>query len=132
MLAILLASAIGLVLSDDLHLPKGTMGFYCLIADDSYPNYTSHDNWQPGLYPYQMEGANVLWLTFINPTLMPAVPPAMANLAKCKGQSGCPNITTPVIFSIGGEAYSLETWPWLASQSAAESMAAEVAVCPYI
>ena len=54
---------------------------------------------------------------------------AMANLAKCKGQPGCPNITTPVIFSIGGESYSNKQWPWLASQSAAESIAAEVAVC---
>ena len=54
---------------------------------------------------------------------------AMARLAQCKGQPGCPNVTTPVIFSIGGEAYSNHQWPWLQSQSAAESMAAEVAVC---
>ena len=57
---------------------------------------------------------------------------AMANLAKCKGQSGCPNASVPVLFSIGGEAYSTKEWPWLESQSAAESMAAEVAVCLYI
>eukprot|EP00483_Globobulimina_turgida_P012447 UN12470 len=58
---------------------------------------------------------------------MPNVPPAMANLAKCKGQSGCPSSSTPVIFSIGGESYSNRAWSWLSSQSAAESMAEEVA-----
>eukprot|EP01084_Bolivina_argentea_P229092 386738_1 len=51
----------------------------------------------------------------------------MSNLAKCKGKPGCPPTNTPVIFSIGGESYSNKQWPWLASQSAAESMAAEVA-----
>eukprot|EP01084_Bolivina_argentea_P051239 94253_1 len=58
---------------------------------------------------------------------MPAVPPAMASLAKCKGKAGCPPVTTPVIFSIGGEAYSHSTWSWLESTSAAEAMAVEVA-----
>mmetsp|Transcript_25861 Transcript_25861/g.22602 ORF Transcript_25861/g.22602 Transcript_25861/m.22602 type:complete len:315 (+) Transcript_25861:32-976(+) len=125
MLSLLLVSILGLALSNDL--PKGTMGFYCLIADDGWAPYTSTYNWTAKLHPYQISGANVLWLTFINPQLMPAVPPAMARLAQCKGQSGCPNVTTPVIFSIGGEAYSNKQWPWLASQSAAESMAAEVA-----
>ena len=52
----------------------------------------------------------------------------MSALAKCKGQPGCPSISTPVIFSIGGYLYSLEPWSWLESQSTAESMAAEVAV----
>jgi hypothetical protein len=68
-------------------------------------------------------------LTFINPDLMPNVPPAMANLAKCRGSgtAGCPPAGTRVIFSIGGYSYSLKKWPWLASVSAAESMAAEVA-----
>eukprot|EP01083_Nonionella_stella_P026071 71773_1 len=56
-------------------------------------------------------------------------PPAMANLAKCKGQSGCPNATTLVIFSVGGQGYSKTSytpWPWLRTQSAAEAMAETV------
>ena len=109
-------------------LPKGVMGFYVLIADDTVTNYTSTDNWQPELYDYEIKGTNVLWFTFINPEKMPSVPPAMANLAKCKGNPGCPPKSTPVIFSIGGEAYSNKQWSWLETQSAAESMAAEVAV----
>ena len=52
----------------------------------------------------------------------------MVNLANCRGQSGCPNASTPVIFSIGGEAYSTKAWSWLETQTAAEQMAAEVAV----
>ena len=78
MLSLLLAATLGLVLSNDL--PKGSMGFYMLIADDSYPNYTSTDNWQPALYPYQQTGANVIWLTFVNPQLMPAIPPGIIHL----------------------------------------------------
>ena len=30
---------------------------YLLLADDSVANYTSKDNWQPALHPYQAEGA---------------------------------------------------------------------------
>ena len=134
-------------------LPNGTLGFYSLIADDTFPNYTSESIWQPILYPYQIYGSNVAILTFINPQNMPAIPPgittnlspisnlfsifshiqkiAMAALAKCKGQPGCPLISTKVIFSIGGYAYSSRGVPWLQSQSAAESMAAKVAVCTY-
>ena len=104
------------------------LGFYCLIADDTVKNYTSTSDWQPMLYDYQINGTNVIWLTFINPENMPSVPPAMSNLAKCKGQTGCPPQNTRVIFSVGGEAYSNRPWSWLQSQSAAESMAAEVAV----
>ena len=126
MLLLLLLSSLGLSLS--LDLPKGTMGFYCLIADDTVSGYGSESEWQPNLYDYQITGSNVIFLTFINPNKMPAVPPAMANLAKCKGQAGCPNATTPVIFSIGGEAYSKHDWPWLKNQTTAEAMAAEVAV----
>jgi hypothetical protein len=111
-------------------LPSQVLGFYSLIADDTVQGYTSTDNWQPNLYDYQLNGTNVLWLTFINPNLMPAVPVAMANLAKCKGQKGCPPKNMPVIFSVGGEAYSngkWSTWPWLASQATAEAMAEKVA-----
>eukprot|EP00486_Rosalina_sp_Unknown_P000760 CAMPEP_0201564510 /NCGR_PEP_ID=MMETSP0190_2-20130828/2846_1 /ASSEMBLY_ACC=CAM_ASM_000263 /TAXON_ID=37353 /ORGANISM="Rosalina sp." /LENGTH=283 /DNA_ID=CAMNT_0047980769 /DNA_START=24 /DNA_END=872 /DNA_ORIENTATION=+ len=125
MLALLFASILGLVYSADL--PKGTLGIYCLIADDTVANYTSTSTWTPNLYDYQINGANVIFLTFLNPVSMPNVPPAMAALAKCKGQSGCPSASTPVIFSVGGYSYSMKAWPWLATQAAAESMAAEVA-----
>eukprot|EP01083_Nonionella_stella_P208435 756410_1 len=60
---------------------------------------------------------------------MPSVPPAMANLAKCKGsgQRGCPTADQLVIFSIGGASYSEPKWAFLASESAAIDMAKEVA-----
>eukprot|EP01084_Bolivina_argentea_P101684 182267_1 len=108
--------------------PKKALGFYCLIADDTVANYTSKSQWQPMLYDYQINGTNVVWLTFINPRLMPLVPPAMVNLAKCKGQPGCPPADVPVILSIGGYAYSQSTsyWPWLESSSAATEMAQNV------
>eukprot|EP01084_Bolivina_argentea_P030950 57308_1 len=96
-------------------LPAKTLGFYCLVADDSVVNYTSTANWQPKLYDYQINGTNVIFLTFVNPQDMPAIPPAMSNLAKCKGKPGCPPTNTPVIFSIGGESYSNKQWPWLSS-----------------
>jgi len=63
----------------------------------------------------------VVWLAFVNPAKMPALPPAMAHIGKHR-----PN-GTQVIASVGGEAYSDScSWPWLASVSAAEAMAAEV------
>jgi len=66
-------------------------------------------------------GVNVLWLAFVNPAKMPALPPAMAHVGKNR-----PN-GTQVIAAIGGEAYSAKGgWPWLASDAAAEAMAAEV------
>jgi len=110
-------------------LPPRTLGFYCLLADDSEPGYTSYDNWQPSLYDYQTQGSNVLFFTFINPQNM-TVPPAYSNLAKCQGQSGCPTNEQLIIFSIGGASYSDSPWPWLATQSAAESMAIEVSTWP--
>ena len=75
MLSLLLASTLGMALSNDL--PFRTLGFYVLIADDTVKNYTSTDTWQPELYDYQINGANLLWLTFINPESMPDVPPGI-------------------------------------------------------
>lgn len=97
------------------------MGLYLLIADDDWP-YTSERDWVPKLPDYMSAGGvNVLWLAFVNPSKMPALPPAMAYIGKHK-----PN-GTQVIASIGGEAYSASgSWPWLASDEAAEAMAAEV------
>jgi len=66
-------------------------------------------------------GVNVLWLAFVNPEDMPALPPAMGYVGKHR-----PN-GTKVIASVGGEAYSDSAkWPWLDSVEAAEAMAAQV------
>ena len=108
-------------------LPKRMSGFYCLFADDTVKNYTSTDVWQPNLYDYQLDGANVVFMTFVNPALLPALPPAMEKFAKCKGQNGCMKKDVPLMVSIGGEAYSRQEWAFLASQSAAEAMAEKVA-----
>jgi len=73
-------------------------------------------------------GANVLFLAFVNPSLMPALPPAIAHIGKNKLSS------QKVIASIGGQAYSASAgagmWPWLQSKEAAEAMAIEVAQWP--
>eukprot|EP01084_Bolivina_argentea_P027159 50512_1 len=82
-------------------LPAKSLGLYCLIADDTEPGYNSTTNWQPELYDYIINGTNVIFLFFVNANTMPAVPIAMSNLAKCKGQPGCPPKNVPVIFSIG-------------------------------
>eukprot|EP01064_Diplonema_japonicum_P031157 TRINITY_DN5489_c1_g1_i1.p1 TRINITY_DN5489_c1_g1~~TRINITY_DN5489_c1_g1_i1.p1 ORF type:complete len:316 (+),score=89.32 TRINITY_DN5489_c1_g1_i1:64-1011(+) len=111
-------------------LPAKIGGMYCLIADDTVQNYTSKDNWQPHMYPYQANGSNVLWLTFINPKMMPDVPPAMSNFGKCKGQDGCSKPGVPVIFSVGGQSYSNKMWDWLETREAAEAMAEKVAQWP--
>ena len=39
------------------------------------------DGWEPKLYPYQQQGANVLFFTFINPETM-AVPESFKKLGK--------------------------------------------------
>lgn len=108
-------------------LPAKSVGLYCLIADDTVVNRTSDSVWQPKLYPYQQTGANVLYLTFLNPVKMPELPPAMKALVKCRGQPGCPTAGQKVLLSVGGEAYSNKKWSWLASDSAAEAMAEKVA-----
>jgi hypothetical protein len=74
------------------------------------------------------KGANVLFLAFVNPSLMPALPPAMVHIGKNHLSS------QKVIASIGGQAYSAKAgadmWPWLQSKAAAEAMAVEVAKWP--
>jgi hypothetical protein len=114
-------------------LPAGTMGMYCLLADDTVPGYTSNDNWQPALPGYLQGGSNVVFFTFINPTSM-KVPPAFVNLAKTRGSGGSGSIPreTRIIFSVGGYSYSIHPnpWPFLASAEAATAMAKEVATWP--
>jgi len=102
-------------------LPDKTVGLYLLIADDGWP-YKSETQWVPKLPDYMHAGGvNVLWLAFVNPAKMPALPPAMASIGKNRPKG------TKVIASVGGEAYSDSgSWPWLASVEAAEAMAAEV------
>lgn len=102
-------------------LPDKTVGLYLLIADDGWP-YTSERDWVPKLPDYMgAGGVNVLWLAFVNPAKMPALPPAMGYIGKHR-----PN-GTKVIASVGGEAYSDSgSWPWLETVEAAEAMAAEV------
>lgn len=107
-------------------LPTKVSGLYCLVADDTVVNYTSTDTWTPKLYPYQESGGNVYFLTFINPELLPAVPPAMKSLAGCRGQSGCPGKDSKVLLSVGGQAYSNKAWSWLSSAAAAEAMATKI------
>lgn len=104
------------------------MGFYLLITDDSDNGYGSNTLWEPVIPDYMNSGANVLFLAFVNPSLMPALPAAMAHIGKNKLSS------QKVIASIGGQAYSAsagaDMWPWLQSKEAAEAMAVEVAKWP--
>jgi len=101
-------------------LPDKTVGLYLLIADDAWP-YTSETEWVPQLPDY-MSGVNVLFLAFVHPAKMPALPPAMQYIGQHR-----PDGTQKVIASIGGQSYSdSASWPWLNSVAAAEAMAAEV------
>jgi hypothetical protein len=125
---------------------------YIVLADDGVEGYeTENSDWEPKLYQYQQEGANVLFFTFINPESM-TVPKSFEKLAKSRGtglDGAVPEDTgdipsksgeidcfnkiiisfSVIIFAIGGLKYSTEInpWQWLTSQQAAESMAEEVA-----
>jgi hypothetical protein len=102
-------------------MPEKVVGLYLLIADDGWP-YKSETQWVPKLPAYMGAGPNVLWLAFVNPAKMPALPPAMQYVGLHR-----PDPKQLVIASVGGEAYSDSgQWPWLASDAAAEAMAADV------
>merc|ERR1719428_1422561 len=102
-------------------LPDKVVGLYLLIADDDWP-YKSETEWVPQIPDYLGEGPNVLWLAFLHPAKMPALPPAMQYIGQHR-----PDPSQKIIASVGGEAYSDSAqWPWLASDEAAEAMAAEV------
>merc|ERR1719376_890872 len=112
-------------------LPKKVLGMYILLADDTEDGYHSdNDDWEPLLYPYQQDGSNVLFFTFINPATM-EVPVAFRKLAATRGKDteGAVPADTLIIFAIGGYAYSLNPnpWDWLTSQQKAEQMAVQVA-----
>jgi len=112
-------------------LPNKVLGMYILLADDTEDGYHSdNDDWEPLLYPYQQDGSNVLFFTFINPATM-EVPVAFRKLAATRGKDteGAVPADTLIIFAIGGYAYSLNPnpWDWLTSQQKAEQMAVQVA-----
>lgn len=112
-------------------MPKKVIGMYILLADDLEDGYhTEDDGWEPLLYPYQQDGANVLFFTFINPETM-EVPISFRKLAKTRGTGteGAVPSDTRIIFAIGGYAYSQHPnpWDWLTSETKAEAMAVKVA-----
>ena len=95
------------------------MAMYILLADDTEEGYHTDDEWDPQLYPYQQEGANVLFFTFINPVSM-EIPKSFIKLAKTRGTDspGAVPKDTVIMFAIGGILYSIDyiPWPWLASR----------------
>merc|ERR1711890_95832 len=110
--------------------PKKSLGMYILLADDTEDDFhTDNDQWEPLLHPYQQDGSNVLFFTFINPETM-AVPKAFKKLAASRGTGaeGAVPKDTLILFAIGGYAYSQHPnpWDWLTSQGKAEAMAEKV------
>jgi len=112
-----------------INLPKKVMGMYILLADNTEDGFHDDADWEPLLYPYQQEGSNVLFFTFIDPSTM-AVPNAFKKLAATRGTGGEGAVPpeTLILFAIGGYAYSMHPnpWEWLTSQSKAEAMAEQV------
>ena len=109
------------------------MALYIVLADDTEDGYHTDADWKPKLYPYQQQGANVLFFTFINPDTM-IIPKAFEKLAATRGTNteGAVPQDTVIIFAIGGIQYSHQynPWHWLTSKEAAEAMAEEVATWP--
>jgi hypothetical protein len=77
------------------------LGLYLLLADD-FTSFGSSANWNPELFPYQQNGANVLFFSFVNPDTM-SIPPAFKTLAKTRGTNapGAVPANTVIIFAIG-------------------------------
>lgn len=125
--ALVMLAVVGATVS----FPDRVMGMYVLLVDDK-DSYDSQAVWTPQLWPYQQTGANVLFFTFVNPVLMPGVPPAFTKLARSRGtdEEGAVPKDTTIMFAIGGEAYSKGTWDWLTSKAKAEAMAEHVAQWP--
>merc|ERR1711872_297106 len=65
-------------------LPKKVLGMYILLADNTEDDFHDDADWEPLLYPYQQDGANVLFFTFIDPSTM-EVPLAFQKLAATRG-----------------------------------------------
>lgn len=123
----------GVRLAKPVSWPKKVLGLYVLLADDDEDGYESSAEWQPELFPWQQEGSNVLFFTFIHPDTM-EVPPSFRKLAASRGtdQPGAVPKDTVIMFAIGGYAYSIKPnpWSWLTSKEAAEKMAEKVARWP--
>jgi len=111
-------------------MPDKVIGMYILLADDFEEGFETDSDWEPKLYPYQQEGANVLFFTFINPESM-TIPKSFKKLAASRGtgEEGSVPADTKIIFAIGGYAYSVDPnpWDWLTTREKAEEMAVEVA-----
>lgn len=109
------------------------MGIYIILADETEDGFHDDSDWEPKLYPYQQQGANVLFFTFINPETM-VVPKSFEKLAATRGSNaeGAVPKDTLILFAIGGYSYSINynPWHWLTSKEAAEAMAVEVATWP--
>ena len=87
--------------------PSKVLGLYILLADDDHDGFESEADWEPRLFEWQQQAANVLFFTFIHPVSMD-VPPAFAKLAKTRGtgEPGAVPEDTVILFAIGGYAYS--------------------------
>ena len=110
------------------------MGLYILLADDTETGFESAStSWQPELFAWQKEAANVLFFTFIHPDTM-AIPSSYVQLAASRGTDapGAVAKDTVIMFAIGGYSYSLKPnpWHWLTSKAKAEEMAVKVAAWP--
>ena len=82
--------------------PSKVLGLYILLADDAEDGFGSEADWEPELFPWQQEAANVLFFTFIHPDTM-EVPPAYQRLAATRGtsQPGAVPANTVIMFAIG-------------------------------
>ena len=67
--------------------PEKMMGFYIILADDTWEGFEADSNWEPQLYDYLVEAGNVLFFSFINPATM-IVPNAYKKLMDTKGSGG--------------------------------------------
>ena len=112
-------------------LPRKTVAFYLLMADETISGYGSRDDWNPRLHPYQQRGANMYIFTFINPITL-TVPRSFATLARSKGTNapGAVPSDAKILFSIGGFGYSksVNPWPFLTARQGAEAAAKEVRI----
>ena len=60
----------GVRLASHAAWPKKVLGVYILLADDDEDGYESQAEWEPQLFEWQQQAANVLFFTFIHPDTM--------------------------------------------------------------
>ncbi len=60
----------GVRLASHAAWPKKVLGLYVLLADDDEDGYESKAEWEPQLFEWQQQAANVLFFTFIHPDTM--------------------------------------------------------------